>query len=121
MARIRPRARVPRTAGPGEVITVKTLISHPMRAGRPGNESTDTPEPRRIITRFEASFDGETAVCADLGPAVSANPYVEFQMRVPQSGTLRFAWHEESGEVHELTRHIEVIGQKLRSRQPGTV
>lgn len=31
---VRPRVRVPKTAKPGEVINLKTLISHPMESGQ---------------------------------------------------------------------------------------
>ena len=33
MAKIKPRVKVPKTAAVGEVITIKTLISHAMETG----------------------------------------------------------------------------------------
>ena len=108
MARIRPRVRVPRSAEAGEVITVKTLISHPMESGLRKDKKTGDLIPRRIINRFEVTFNGEIAFGATLEPAVSANPYFQFEMKVPESGTVHFAWHDDSGEVFELDKDIKV-------------
>ncbi|MCG8548106.1 MAG: thiosulfate oxidation carrier complex protein SoxZ, partial [Alphaproteobacteria bacterium] len=34
MAKAKPRVRVPKTAKKGEIITIKTLISHKMESGQ---------------------------------------------------------------------------------------
>ena len=34
MAKVKPRVKVPKTAEIGEIIEIKTLISHPMHSGR---------------------------------------------------------------------------------------
>jgi len=108
MAQIRPRVRVPGSAKAGEVITIKTLISHPMESGLRKDSKTGELIPRRIINRFEVTFNGEIAFGAELEPAVSANPYFEFRMTVPESGTVHFAWHDDTGEVYELDKDIKV-------------
>lgn len=107
MAQIRPRVRVPRSAEAGEVVTIKTLISHPMESGLRKDDDGNT-IPRRIINRFEVTFNGEMAFGADLEPAVSANPYFEFRIKVPEAGTVHFAWHDDTGEVYELEKDIKV-------------
>ena len=107
MAKIRPRVRVPRSAEAGEVITIKTLISHPMESGLRKDKQGNL-IPRRIINKFQVTFNGELAFGADLEPAVSANPYFEFQMTVPETGTVKFVWHDDNGETYELDKHIKV-------------
>jgi sulfur-oxidizing protein SoxZ len=107
MAKIRPRVRVPRSAEAGEVITIKTLISHPMESGLRKDKQGNL-IPRRIINKFEVTFNGELAFGADLEPAVSANPYFEFQMTVPETGTVKFVWHDDNGETYELDKEIKV-------------
>jgi len=64
--------------------------------------------PREIINRFEARFDGEVVISANLQPAVSTDPYVEFRMSVPGSGLLEFEWADDNGEVYTLAREITV-------------
>ena len=105
MAKVKPRVKVPKTAAVGEVITVKTLISHKMETGTRKDADGNT-IPRNIINRFVCRFNGTEVFSADLEPAVSANPYFEFSFRVPESGTLDFEWIEDTGEVYTKSADI---------------
>jgi sulfur-oxidizing protein SoxZ len=107
MARVKPRVKVPRKADAGEVVTIKTLISHPMESGQ-RKDSDGNPIPRRIINRFTARFNGEEVISCDLEPAVSANPYFEFQLKVPETGTLSFEWVDDDGSVYTEEKTITV-------------
>ena len=85
-----PRIRVPRRAKKGEVIEIKTLISHPMETSfRPGTNGRLIP--RDIITRFACMYDGEEVFALELTPAIAANPYIAFTTVATQSGTLWLA------------------------------
>ena len=62
---------VPAKVKRGEVIEIKTLISHNMETGfRPDN--TGKPVPRDIITEFVCKYNGEEIFRAELFPAISA-------------------------------------------------
>jgi sulfur-oxidizing protein SoxZ len=108
MAEARPRVKVPSKAGAGEVITIKTLISHPMESGQRKDSKTGELIPRKIINKFTATFNGQQVVAVDIDPAVSANPYFEFDMKVPESGTLHFEWVDDDGSVYETEEQITV-------------
>lgn len=108
MAKIKPRVKAPRSAEIGEVITIKTLISHPMESGQRKDSKTGETIPRNIINSFTATFNGETVFEVDVEPAVSANPYFEFQMRVPEAGELAFTWVADDGAVYETSKKIEI-------------
>jgi sulfur-oxidizing protein SoxZ len=108
MAEARPRVKVPSTAEAGEVITIKTLISHPMESGQRKDSKTGELIPRKIINRFTATFNGQEVVNVDIDPAVSANPYFEFDMKVPETGTLRFEWVDDDGSVYDTEEQITV-------------
>ena len=108
MAKIKPRVKVPKKAEVGEVITVKTLISHPMESGQRKDRKTGELIPRNIVNTFSVTFNGETVFEATVEPAVSANPYFEFQMRVPEEGELAFKWVADDGEVYETSKTIEI-------------
>jgi len=87
---------LPKTAKPGAVIEIKTLISHPMETGyRPGPDGRLIP--RNIITEFVCTYDGEEVFRADLSPASAANPYLTFTTVATTSGTLRFTWTGDNG------------------------
>ncbi len=107
MAKVKPRVKVPKKAEAGEVIEVKTLISHPMESGQ-RKDKQGNPIPRKIINHFSVSFNGTQVIDVDIEPAVSANPYFQFQMKVPESGTLRFEWTDDDGTVYDLEKKITV-------------
>ena len=107
MAQPKPRVKLPKTASAGEVITIKTLISHEMESGQ-RKDKDGKPIPRQIINRFSCTFNGQPVFSCDLDPAVSANPYFEFTARVPESGTSAFAWVDDNGETYSHEQAIEV-------------
>lgn len=108
MAKIKPRVKVPKKAEVGEVITLKTLISHPMESGQRKDKKTGDLIPRNIVNKFTATFNGETVFEAVIEPAVSTNPYFEFQMRVPEAGEMAFKWETDDGEVYETSKKIKI-------------
>ncbi|MCR9255733.1 MAG: thiosulfate oxidation carrier complex protein SoxZ [Alphaproteobacteria bacterium] len=107
MAKVKPRVKVPRKAAPGDVITIKTLISHPMESGQRKDKKTGELIPRKIINRFDAKFEGEDIFSVDIAPAVSANPYFEFSVTVPGPGEFQFSWVDDDGSVYETKKKIK--------------
>ena len=107
MATPKPRVKVPKTASAGEVITIKTLISHEMESGQ-RKDRDGNPIPRKIINKFSCEFNGQQVFACDLDPAISANPYFEFSAKVPESGTFKFTWVDDDGSVYEDEQTIEV-------------
>lgn len=104
---VKPRVKVPSEASAGEVITIKTLISHPMESGQ-RKDSDGNVIPRSIINRFTAEFGGETVIDVAIEPAVSSNPYFEFEAKVPESGDFKFTWYDDDGSVYEETQSVTV-------------
>ena len=104
---VKPRVKVPRSASAGEVITIKTLISHPMESGQRKN-SEGNKIPRSIINRFTCDFNGENVVDVTLEPAISTNPYFEFEAKVPAAGEFKFTWYDDDGSVYEEAKKITV-------------
>lgn len=107
MASPRPRAKVPATANAGDVISIKTLITHKMESGQ-RRDSAGNVIPRSIINRFTCEFNGEVVFFSEIEPAVAANPYFEFSVRVDESGTFSFKWVDDDGSVYTLEKHITV-------------
>ena len=107
MAKSKPRVKVPKSASAGEVITIKTLISHEMESGQ-RKDKDGNPIPRQIINKFSCEFNGQPVFSCDLDPAVSANPYFEFSAKVNESGTFKFTWVDDDGSVYETENEITV-------------
>ncbi|WP_306751735.1 thiosulfate oxidation carrier complex protein SoxZ [Paracoccus actinidiae] len=104
---VKPRVRVPKTASKDEVITIKTLISHPMESGQRKDKDGNT-VPRSIINRFTAEFNGQLVLDTTLEPAISTNPYLEFDAKVPETGEFKFTWYDDDGSVYEDAHKVEV-------------
>lgn len=107
MSKPTPRVRMPATAKAGEVIEVKTLISHEMESGQRKDKDGNV-IPRKIIKQFTATFNGKEVVRADWFPAISANPYQSFFVKVPESGTFLFTWTDDDGSTYTSEHKVTV-------------
>jgi sulfur-oxidizing protein SoxZ len=98
---------VPATARKGDMVEVRTLIAHPMETGyRAGADGRTLP--RDIIRRFSCRYNNELVFSADLYPAISANPYLAFQVVADASGTLTFTWEGDNGFAQTESAKITV-------------
>lgn len=103
----KPRVKVPKTAAIGDIITIKTLISHKMESGQ-RKDGDGNVIPRQIINTFKCEFNGNPVFSCDLDPAISSNPYFEFKARVDEAGTFKFTWIDDDGTVTESEKSIEL-------------
>jgi len=104
---VKPRVKVPRNASAGDSIIIKTLISHPMESGQRKDSDGNT-IPRSIINRFTCDFNGENVIDVTLEPAISTNPYFQFEASVPAAGEFKFTWYDDDGSVYEEAKTIEL-------------
>jgi len=96
---IQTRLKVPATAKKGELVEIKTLVSHPMVSGQTKDANGKT-IPRDIINTFTCSYNGKQVFKMNLDPAISANPFIAFFVRADQSGTFEFTWTDDNGKVY---------------------
>lgn len=108
MAKAKPRVRVPKKAKKGDIITIKTLIPHKMESGQRKNKKTGKPIPRKIINKFVAKYNGEEVFWSDWHPAISANPYIQFNTVATESGTIEFIWTDDDGKQIKKSSKITV-------------
>ncbi len=87
---------VPARAKRGEVIEIKTLISHPMETGFRRTQ-IGALIPRDIIRGFVCTYNGSEVFRAELHPAIAANPFIVFSTVATESGTLAFHWTGDNG------------------------
>lgn len=104
---VKPRVKVPKSAAAGEAITIKTLISHTMESGQ-RKDSDGNVIPRSIINHFSCTFNGETVIEVKMEPAISTNPYFEFEAKVPEAGTFEFTWLDDDGSTYTTSKDITV-------------
>ena len=87
---------VPARAKRGEIIEIKTLISHPMETGYRRTQ-LGALVPRDIIRLFVCTYNGTEIFRAELHPAIAANPFIVFSTVATESGTLAFHWTGDRG------------------------
>jgi sulfur-oxidizing protein SoxZ len=87
---------VPARARRGEVVEIKTLVSHPMESGHRRTQD-GARIPRDIIRLFVCTYNGTEIFRAELHPAIAANPFIAFTTVATESGTLRFHWTGDNG------------------------
>jgi|TARA_B110000977_G_scaffold131370_1_gene167407 sulfur-oxidizing protein SoxZ len=104
---VKPRVKVPKKAAAGDVITIKTLISHKMESGQ-RKDGDGNLVPRSIINRFTADFNGQNVIDVLIEPAVSTNPFFEFEAVVPEAGEFQFTWYDDDGTVYETGKKIAI-------------
>ena len=87
---------VPKKAKRGDVIEIKTLMSHIMETGFRHTMGGDL-VPRDIITSFVCRYNGNEIFRADLFPAIAANPFISFFTVAKESGKFEFEWIGDNG------------------------
>lgn len=103
-----PRIKLPENVKAGDVIEVKTLVTHVMETGN-RKDKDGKAIPRDILNLFVAKFGDREVFRAELGPGISANPYISFQMRVPGPGTFEFSWTDDHGVKTVQTTALVVV------------
>jgi sulfur-oxidizing protein SoxZ len=106
-SKITPRVRMPATAKAGDIIEVKTLISHEMESGQ-RKDASGKIVPRKIINKFTATFNGAEILSVDWHPAISANPYQSFAVRAAETGVFVFSWFDDDGSIYTSEHKVTV-------------
>jgi sulfur-oxidizing protein SoxZ len=98
---------VPPKAKRGEIIEIKTLMSHIMETGYRRTAAGET-IPRDIVTSFSCRYNGAEIFRTDLFPAIAANPFVSFFTVATESGKLEFDWIGDRGFAETASAFITV-------------
>jgi sulfur-oxidizing protein SoxZ len=98
---------VPARAKRGEIIEIKTLMSHIMETGYRRTAAGEV-VPRDIITSFTCRYNGVEVFRADLFPAIAANPFITFFTVATESGKFDFDWVGDEGFAESASASITV-------------
>jgi sulfur-oxidizing protein SoxZ len=98
---------VPAKAKRGEIIEIKTLMSHIMETGYRRTAAGEL-IPRDIITSFACRYNGVEIFRADLFPAIAANPFITFFTVATESGKFDFNWTGDRGFAETASASIVV-------------
>jgi sulfur-oxidizing protein SoxZ len=98
---------VPPKAKRGDIIEIKTLMSHIMETGFRHTAAGEL-VPRDIITSFACRYNGVEIFRADLFPAIAANPFITFFTVATESGKFDFEWIGDKGFSETASASISV-------------
>jgi len=83
----------------GEAVQVRVLMSHEMETGQ-RKDAAGAVVPAHFIQSVVARHNGKTVLQAEWGPAVSKNPYLQFQFTGGKPGEkIQITWVDNKGET----------------------
>ena len=86
-----------RAQAAGDKTTVRVLMSHEMESGQ-RKDSSGKLVPAWFIDEVTASHNGKVVMSAELGPAVSKNPFMQFVVKGAAKGDkIAISWKDNKG------------------------
>jgi sulfur-oxidizing protein SoxZ len=80
------------------IVNVKVLMSHEMETGQ-RKDNAGNVVPAHFIQNVTAIHNGKTVLSAQWGPAVSKNPFLEFNFKGGQKGDkIQVTWTDSKGD-----------------------
>ena len=91
----------------GDVADVKVLMNHPMETGTRKDGKTGQLVPAHYITEVTATLNGAKVLDANIGPAVSKNPFLGFRVKGAKAGdTVKVEWVDNKGDKNSAEAKI---------------
>ncbi|MBF0187191.1 MAG: thiosulfate oxidation carrier complex protein SoxZ [Magnetococcales bacterium] len=105
----RPKVRGPKKpVAAGTVVTIKTLIKHPMESGRRKNKDTGELIPAHYIDTVEVEYGGKVVIKTKWTGGISKNPYFSFSVRATASGPVKVTWKDNKGGSFSSSADLKV-------------
>ena len=88
-----------RAQAAGDKATVRVLMAHEMETGQ-RKDAEGKVIPAWYIQEVTASLNGKPIFAAEWGPAVSKNPFLQFNIKGAKAGDkLSVSWKDNQGET----------------------
>jgi sulfur-oxidizing protein SoxZ len=88
------------------VVTVKSIIRHPMESGLRKNPTTGKKYAAHFIQEVMVQSDNKTVMEAFWGGAISRNPYFSFRFKGEAGDNLTLSWIDNKGRSGSETISI---------------
>jgi sulfur-oxidizing protein SoxY len=99
------KVAVPEAVQANGIIEIRTIIGHPMETGLRRNAS-GVIVPVRIVEWFRCYINEKIAFSVNLEPAIAANPYFSFLVKIAESSMIRFEWVDTNGQIYTEEKNI---------------
>jgi len=102
------RIITPNNIKSNEPFEVRILIQHPMETGY-RVDMMGSLIAKNVIKNLQVKFRDDVVFKASLGTGISANPSLQFWMKVGQPGLLRMEWEDDLGAVGQAEKPLQVL------------
>ena len=99
------RIKVPDRIARGELITVNSIVSHPMDTGFFRDAGGD-PIPAYFIKRVVVTYGGDEVARFEWTSGISRDPVVNFTLRAEKEAPLTMVWTDNKGATFKQSVHI---------------
>ena len=83
----------------GDTADIKVLMNHPMETGQRKDAKTGKLVPALFIQEVVATLNGTPVMTANIGGAVSKNPYLGFKVKGAKAGDkINVSWVDNTGD-----------------------
>ncbi len=101
------RIRVPGAVKPGDVLKVRTLVTHPMERVQRDKAGKVVDKNYQFIYQVIATYNGKEIVRGETTQSVSENPFFAFPLKVTEPGLLKITFLDTHGKTYEGTAQIK--------------
>ena len=89
------------------IVTVKSLMNHPMETGLRKDKKTGKKVPAHFIQEVIAKVGDRTVLEAFWAGAISKNPYLSFKYKGDKGDTLTMSWVDNQGNSETASAKVK--------------
>lgn len=99
------RIRLPDRIARGDIITVNSIVSHPMDTGFFRTKDGD-PMPAYFISEVVITYGGDEVARFEWTSGISRDPVVSFTLRADREAPLAITWKDNRGGVYSQSANV---------------
>ncbi len=99
------RIRLPDRIARGDIITVNSIVAHPMDTGFFRTKDGD-PIPAYFISEVVITYGGDEVARFEWTSGISRDPVVSFTLRADREAPLAITWKDNKGGVYSQSANI---------------
>ncbi len=99
------RIRLPDRIARGDIITVNSIVSHPMDTGFFRTKEGD-PIPAYFISEVVITYGGDEVARFEWTSGISRDPVVRFTLRADREAPLAITWKDNRGGVYSQSANV---------------
>jgi thiosulfate oxidation carrier complex protein SoxZ len=103
----RVRIRLPSGIKQGDVVRVRSSVSHPMELVQRDKQGTLIRKNYHFIHTMAVSYNGKEILRAETTQAISQNPIFTFPLKVDAPGKLTVSFSDTAGKTYEGNAEIK--------------